>query len=81
MSPATFTAHILTIKRELRFNFDPVNQWNVLKDYEVGRLTNSWEFCPERIETLLKLNLGGSGERVESVVCFWCEWQVSENVP
>lgn len=37
LSQSTFAAHILTIKRELRFNFHPVNQWNVLKDYEVGR--------------------------------------------
>lgn len=81
MSPATFTAHILTIKRELRFNFDPVNQRNVLKDYEVGRLTNSWQFCPKRIETLVKLNLGGSSDRARSVICFWREWQAGENVP
>lgn len=28
-------AHTLTIKPELRFNFNSVNQVNVLKDYEV----------------------------------------------
>lgn len=64
LSPAMFASHILTIKRELRFNFDPVNQPNVLKDYGVGRLTNSWEFCARRIETLVKLNSGERGRRV-----------------